>query len=115
MDLRYLNNAFTWIKKSLSTHSFIQKMKPIDRPFRPWIANPSGKKQSWWKDSVIYEIYVPSFNDTNGDGYGDLRGVTEKLGYLADLGIDVIWLSPIFDSPMFDMGYVLHSWGCSSK
>jgi alpha-glucosidase/glucan 1,6-alpha-glucosidase len=115
MDLRYLSNAITWIKKSLSTQNFIQKMISIDKPFRSWVTNPSEQKLSWWKDSVIYEIYIPSFNDTNGDGYGDLRGVTEKIGYLADLGIDIIWLSPIFDSPMFDMGYVLHRWRCLFK
>jgi oligo-1,6-glucosidase len=59
----------------------------------------------WWQQATIYQILVQSFKDTNGDGKGDLLGVVEKLDYLAELGIDIIWLSPIFDSPMFDMGY----------
>ncbi|MED1203430.1 glycoside hydrolase family 13 protein [Heyndrickxia acidicola] len=62
-------------------------------------------KQTWWKDSVIYQIYPRSFMDSNGDGVGDLRGVIMKLDYLKKLGIDVIWLSPIFKSPNADNGY----------
>lgn len=58
----------------------------------------------WWKEAVIYQIFVPSYKDTNGNGYGDLRGLVGKLDYLVDLGIDIVWLSPIFDSPMYDMG-----------
>ncbi len=59
----------------------------------------------WWRGSVTYQIYPRSFQDSNGDGIGDLRGITERLGYVADLGVDAIWLSPIFVSPMADMGY----------
>ncbi len=59
----------------------------------------------WWRDGVIYQIYPRSFADSNGDGIGDLRGITEKLDYLADLGIDAIWLSPINPSPDVDFGY----------
>ncbi|KAH7305546.1 putative alpha-glucosidase [Stachybotrys elegans] len=80
-------------------------MAPIERVFRPRIRSLAEHKPIWWKDAVLYEIFVPSFKDTNGDGYGDLRGVTEKLKYISDLGVKVIWLSPIFDSPMYDMGY----------
>ena len=61
--------------------------------------------KNWWKDSVVYQIYPRSFKDTNGDGFGDLQGVIEKLDYLKELGIDVIWLSPVFDSPQDDNGY----------
>ena len=61
--------------------------------------------KSWWKESVIYQIYPRSFKDSNGDGVGDLRGIIEKLDYLKDLGIDVLWLSPIFKSPNDDNGY----------
>ena len=50
--------------------------------------------RDWWKNSVVYQIYPRSFKDSNGDGFGDLRGVIEKLDYLKELGIDVIWLSP---------------------
>lgn len=59
----------------------------------------------WWHDSVIYQIYPKSFNDSNKDGIGDLRGIIEKLDYLNHLGIDLIWLSPVFSSPMKDNGY----------
>lgn len=59
----------------------------------------------WWKNSVVYQIYPRSFKDSNGDGFGDLPGVIEKLDYLKELGIDVIWLSPVFDSPQDDNGY----------
>ena len=59
----------------------------------------------WWRGSVTYQIYPRSFQDANGDGVGDLAGITERLPYVADLGVDAIWLSPIFTSPMADMGY----------
>lgn len=59
----------------------------------------------WWKDAVVYQIYPRSFNDSNGDGIGDLNGITAKLDYLQGLGIDVVWLSPHFDSPNADNGY----------
>lgn len=62
-------------------------------------------KRIWWKEAVIYQIYPRSFKDTNGDGIGDLRGVIQKLNYLKDLGIDVIWLSPFNKSPNDDNGY----------
>ncbi|PKR91130.1 alpha-glucosidase [Pleomorphomonas diazotrophica] len=59
----------------------------------------------WWRGAVIYQIYPRSFQDSNGDGIGDLAGVTARLGYLEDLGVDAIWLSPFFKSPMKDFGY----------
>jgi alpha-glucosidase len=59
----------------------------------------------WWRDAVIYQIYPRSFADSNGDGIGDLPGITGKLDYLHDLGVDALWLSPIFRSPMRDFGY----------
>lgn len=62
-------------------------------------------KQPWWKDAVIYQIYPRSFADSNGDGIGDLPGIISKLDYLAELGIDAIWLSPVFRSPQDDNGY----------
>ena len=60
---------------------------------------------NWWKEAVIYQIYPRSFLDTSGNGVGDLNGITEKLKYISDLGVDAIWLSPFFTSPMRDMGY----------
>lgn len=62
-------------------------------------------QNDWWRGSVTYQIYPRSFQDANGDGVGDLNGIAERLPYLADLGVDAIWLSPIFTSPMADMGY----------
>jgi alpha-glucosidase len=63
------------------------------------------KELNWWKNAVIYEIYPRSFQDTNGDGIGDLNGITERLDYLADLGVDAIWLTPVYPSPHVDFGY----------
>ena len=61
--------------------------------------------RKWWHDKVAYQIYPKSFRDTNGDGKGDLRGIITKLDYLKDLGIDIIWISPIYRSPFVDQGY----------
>ena len=61
--------------------------------------------QEWWRGAVVYQIYPRSFQDDNGDGVGDLKGITRRLDHVADLGADAIWLSPIFTSPMADMGY----------
>lgn len=62
-------------------------------------------KRTWWKEAVIYQIYPRSFMDSNGDGIGDLKGITSRLDYLKYLGIDVIWLSPVYQSPNDDNGY----------
>ncbi len=62
-------------------------------------------KPAWWKEAVFYQIYPRSFKDSNGDGTGDLRGIIEKLDYLKDLGVNALWLSPIYDSPQDDNGY----------
>ena len=61
--------------------------------------------RQWWKEAVVYQIYPRSFNDASGDGTGDLRGIIEKLDVLEALGVDVVWLSPVYDSPMADNGY----------
>lgn len=63
------------------------------------------EQSTWWKESVVYQIYPRSFQDSNGDGVGDLRGVIERLDYLQELGIDVIWICPVYDSPNDDNGY----------
>ena len=62
-------------------------------------------EKAWWKEAVVYQIYPRSFMDSNGDGIGDINGITEKLEYLQELGIDVIWLSPVYQSPNDDNGY----------
>lgn len=62
-------------------------------------------KQAWWKEAIVYQIYPRSFKDSNGDGIGDLRGIIEKLDYIESLGVDAVWLNPIFRSPNDDGGY----------
>jgi len=75
--------------QSVSVHMDSQSTSPVD----------------WWKNAVIYEIYPRSFKDTNGDGIGDLNGITQKLDYLKELGVDAIWLTPVYPSPQVDFGY----------
>lgn len=62
-------------------------------------------ERKWWHDKIAYQIYPKSFYDTNGDGIGDIKGITKKLDYLKDLGVDIIWLSPVYRSPLADEGY----------
>ena len=65
----------------------------------------NSTKKKWWQDNVAYQIYPKSFYDTNGDGIGDLPGIIEKLDYLKELGVDIVWLSPCYRSPLADQGY----------
>ena len=65
----------------------------------------SGMAGEWWREAVFYEIYVRSFADSNGDGFGDLPGITQRLPYLRDLGVDALWLTPFYPSPGADHGY----------
>jgi oligo-1,6-glucosidase len=64
-----------------------------------------GPDRRWWKEAVVYQIYPRSFNDSDGDGIGDIPGITEKVDYLEELGVDVVWLCPVYDSPNADNGY----------
>jgi len=68
-------------------------------------ATVNGYEPKWWKEAVVYQVYPRSFKDSNGDGIGDLNGVTQKLDYLQKLGVNVVWLSPHYDSPNADNGY----------
>src|SRR6056297_514687 len=61
--------------------------------------------KKWWKEAVVYQIYPRSFNDSNNDGIGDINGIINKLEYIKDLGVDIIWLCPIYKSPNADNGY----------
>jgi alpha-glucosidase len=70
-----------------------------------WTQAVPEKSDPWWKHALIYEIYPRSFQDSNGDGVGDLNGITQRLDYLKELGVDAIWLSPIYPSPQVDFGY----------
>jgi oligo-1,6-glucosidase len=71
--------------------------------------------KKWWKEAVVYQIYPRSFMDNNGDGIGDLRGITDRLDYLKDLGVDVLWLSPVYDSPNDDNGYDIRDYRAIMK
>ena len=69
------------------------------------MSNTDIRNVPWWRDAVIYQVYPRSFKDSNGDGVGDLPGITAKLDYIAALGVDMVWISPFFTSPMKDFGY----------
>ena len=62
-------------------------------------------RKKWWQEAVVYEIYCKSFCDSNGDGIGDIRGIISKLDYLQELGVDIVWISPMYPSPFVDQGY----------
>ena len=66
-------------------------------------------KKTWWKEAVVYQIYPRSFFDTNGDGLGDLNGIRAKLDYLQELGVDMIWLCPVYKSPNVDNRKLAHN------
>lgn len=92
-------------KKQLGTDFFDAMLHLVNiEPDVPVVSRGEITKK-WWKEAVFYQIYPRSFYDTNGDGIGDLRGIIEKLDYLKDLGVDALWLSPIYDSPNDDNGY----------
>lgn len=69
------------------------------------IETAKALKPAWWKETTVYQIYPSSFQDSNGDGIGDLPGITSRLDYIKSIGVDAVWLSPCFDSPQVDMGY----------
>ena len=73
----------------------------------------NSTNQKWWKEAVVYQIYPRSFKDSDGDGVGDLKGIISKLDYIKSLGIDVVWLNPIFGSPNDDNGYDIYFY-CSA-
>ena len=77
----------------------------VTQPNKRQTVGTAASERNWWKNAVIYEVYPRSFQDTNGDGIGDLNGITEHLDYLQKLGVDAIWLTPIYPSPNADFGY----------
>lgn len=77
--------------------------------------NDTATDESWWKSAVIYQVYPRSFKDSNGDGNGDLKGITNKMDYLGDLGVQALWLNPIFQSPWADGGYDISNYTAIDK
>src|ERR1700734_1866192 len=77
----------------------------MDARTKSTVENPSGADQLWYKDAIIYQLHVKSFYDGNGDGIGDYPGLLSKLDYIADLGVNAIWLLPFYPSPRLDDGY----------
>src|SRR5215203_5334459 len=69
------------------------------------VQHDDRNKPDWWRGAVIYQVYPRSFQDSDGDGIGDLPGITARLDHIASLGVDAVWVSPFFKSPMADMGY----------
>jgi len=92
----------------------MQRTPLAGRLRRAWLQLRSSRRSTgtriraeapWWRHSVIYEIYVRSFQDSNGDGIGDLNGIVQRLDYLESLGVDAIWITPFYPSPQVDFGY----------
>ena len=100
-----LKNLAALTKKKLGPDFFDAVLKLVNTEKDVPVVSKGEITHKWWKEAVFYQIYPRSFYDTNGDGIGDLRGIIEKLDYLKDLGVDALWLSPIYDSPNDDNGY----------
>ncbi len=91
---------------TLATTMLSAQSQPAAKPASPPNAiTANGYQKKWWKEAVVYQVYPRSFKDSNGDGIGDLKGITSQLDYIKGLGVDVIWLSPHYDSPNADNGY----------
>src|SRR5437764_2310367 len=83
-------------------------MSDVHRPpsgHPPMSAAPDSRDPLWYKDAIIYQLHVKSFRDANADGFGDFRGLIEKLDYIQALGVNVVWLLPFYPSPLRDDGY----------
>ena len=70
--------------------------------------------KKWWHDKIVYQIYPKSFFDSNGDGIGDIQGIIQKLDYIKSLGADILWICPMYPSPMADQGYDISDYACPS-
>lgn len=92
-------------KKKLGTDFYEALLKLVNSEQDDPAPGDGRIAEKWWKEAVFYQIYPRSFYDSNGDGIGDIPGITEKLDYLKELGIDALWLSPVYDSPNDDNGY----------
>src|ERR1700742_3724989 len=103
----------TWRPPHASTRCSVGAAPTAGRPDPPHNGTAAARRGGavgqvdvpWWRDAVVYEIYVRSFADSDGDGVGDLPGITARLPYLFELGVDAVWLTPFYASPMADHGY----------
>lgn len=94
------------IAKGILGEDFLDTFLKLLNSERDTLQEEKGEiKKTWWKEAIVYQIYPRSFKDSNGDGIGDINGIIEKLDYLKNLGVDIIWLSPVYDSPNDDNGY----------
>ncbi len=100
-----LKTVASFTKKTLGDGFFQALLNLLNSENDKPVTGEEEQKRTWWKEAVFYQIYPRSFQDSNGDGIGDLEGIIRRLDYLKELGIDAIWLSPIYDSPNDDNGY----------
>jgi alpha-glucosidase len=100
LSKRLLARLLTWLLASACAAAYGAGSSKEGHP-----STLASTRKAWWKDAIIYEIYPRSFQDSNGDGIGDLNGITQRLGYLQNLGVDAIWIAPMFPSAQVDFGY----------
>ena len=98
-----------WLQQSksgvLTTLALSLALATLASSVPPLSAQATSSSDPWWKHAVVYEIYPRSYQDSNGDGIGDLNGITSRLDYLQHLGVDAIWIAPMYPSPQVDFGY----------
>ena len=92
-----------------------ERRKQNVKGINPYMPSIMDFDRVWWRETIIYQIYVQSFQDSNNDGIGDLRGIIKRLDYLKKLGIDMIWLTPIYESPLEDQGYDIANYTSINK
>src|SRR5580704_12199094 len=84
---------------------FSSCQSPVKDNGKQPVSDSASSHREWWKEAVVYQVYPRSFKDNDGDGVGDLKGILSKLDYIKSLGVDVVWLNPIYSSPNDDNGY----------
>jgi alpha-glucosidase len=100
-----MNSIPTQARRFCRTLALVAMIAALGAPAAARPQRSAGASPDWWKHAVFYELYVRSFQDSNGDGVGDLNGITSRLDYLQRIGVDAIWLTPFFPSPQVDFGY----------
>src|SRR5689334_15969033 len=100
-----IKKRFKWIVVTIERSEIMNFSVKPPADLQAAVQDRNVPDLDWWRGAVIYQIYPRSFQDSNGDGIGDLPGITSRLAHVADLGADAVWLSPFFTSPMKDFGY----------